>query len=51
MPELVMGFILDGQITPVFVMERDELFGVKSAEIRENRANISKLEVLPGADS
>jgi hypothetical protein len=32
-------------------MKRDQLFGVNSTEIRESRASISKLEVLPGADS
>lgn len=46
-PELGMGFTLDGHITPDFVTKRDELFGVNSTEIRESRANISK----PEADS
>jgi hypothetical protein len=46
-----MGFTSDGQITPEFVAKRDELFRVNSTETRESRANISKPEALPGADS
>lgn len=50
-PELVMGYTSDGQITPDFVTKRDELFGVNSTEIREQRSNITKPDVIEGADS
>ena len=50
-PELVMGYTEDGQVTPEFVTQRDELFGVNSTEIRESRVNITAPAILPGADS
>ena len=50
-PELVMGYTEDNQITPEFVTQRDKLFGVNTTEIRESRVNITAPEVLPGADS
>ncbi|KAI1365456.1 DUF1264-domain-containing protein [Xylaria arbuscula] len=50
-PELVMGFTHDDQITPDFVTERDELFGLNTTEIRESRVDITPNDVLEGADS
>lgn len=50
-PELVMGYTSDGQITPDFVTKRDALFGVNSTEIRVQRSNITKPDVIEGADS
>ncbi|KAE8454240.1 hypothetical protein EG329_005165 [Mollisiaceae sp. DMI_Dod_QoI] len=50
-PELVMGYTEDGQITPDFVTKRDKLFGVNSTEIREQRGNITGPPVMEGADS
>ncbi|ORY66245.1 uncharacterized protein BCR38DRAFT_483892 [Pseudomassariella vexata] len=50
-PELVMGYTGDDQITPDFVTKRDELFGVNTTEIRESRADIQVPPVLEGADS
>lgn len=50
-PELVMGFTHDDQITPDFVKERDALFGTNTTEIRKSRADIKPHPVLPGADS
>ncbi|CZR61272.1 uncharacterized protein PAC_11168 [Phialocephala subalpina] len=50
-PELVMGYTEDGQITPDFVTKRDVLFGVNSTEIREQRENITKPVLIEGADS
>lgn len=50
-PELVMGFTHDDQITPDFVTERDELFGLNTTEIRASRADIVANDVLEGADS
>lgn len=50
-PELVMGYTGDGQITPDFVTNRDQLFGLNTTEIRESRSDIKAPIVLPGADS
>jgi hypothetical protein len=50
-PELVMGYTGDGQITPDFVTKRDDMFGVNTTEIRESRADITPPDVVPGADS
>lgn len=50
-PELVMGYTGDSQITPDFVVQRDELFGVNTTEIRDSRADISPPVVISGADS
>ncbi|KAI1299500.1 hypothetical protein F5Y03DRAFT_251021 [Xylaria venustula] len=50
-PELVMGFTHDEQITPDFVLERDDLFGTNTTAIMQSRADIVPHEVLPGADS
>ncbi|KAI1747099.1 hypothetical protein F4782DRAFT_451192 [Xylaria castorea] len=50
-PELVMGFTHDDQITPDFVLERDDLFGTNTSEIRNARKDIVPNDVLSGADS
>ncbi|KAI1738644.1 hypothetical protein F4680DRAFT_424531 [Xylaria scruposa] len=50
-PELVMGFTHDDQITPDFVLDRDDLFGSNTTEIRTARQDIVPNDVLPGADS
>ncbi|KAI0542489.1 DUF1264-domain-containing protein [Xylaria digitata] len=50
-PELVMGFTHDDQITPDFVVKRDELFGTNTTEIRKAREDIGHNAVLEGADS
>ncbi|KAI1273884.1 DUF1264-domain-containing protein [Xylaria sp. FL0933] len=50
-PELVMGFTHDDQITPDFVQTRDELFGTNTTAVRESRKDIVPRDVLPGADS
>lgn len=50
-PELVMGYTGDDQITPDFVTKRDELFGVNTTEIRESRTDIPPPAVVAGADS
>ncbi|OTB14842.1 hypothetical protein K445DRAFT_30609, partial [Daldinia sp. EC12] len=36
-PELVMGYTEDDQLTPDFVTKRDEMFGLNTTEIREAR--------------
>ncbi|KAI8630533.1 DUF1264-domain-containing protein [Xylariaceae sp. FL1651] len=50
-PELVMGYTHDDQITPNFVLQRDDLFGVNTTEIRESRSDFVPNEVKAGADS
>ncbi|RYC58786.1 hypothetical protein CHU98_g7416 [Xylaria longipes] len=50
-PELVMGFTHDEQITPDFVLERDNIFGSNTTKIRNARKDIVPNDVLPGADS
>ncbi|KAI0121479.1 DUF1264-domain-containing protein [Hypoxylon sp. NC0597] len=50
-PELVMGYTGDDQITPDFVTKRDEMFGVNTTEIRESRCDITPPSVVAGADS
>ncbi|KAI0131205.1 DUF1264-domain-containing protein [Daldinia grandis] len=50
-PELVMGYTGDDQITPDFVTKRDELFGLNTTEVRESRSDIPHPLVVPGADS
>ncbi|KAI1630977.1 hypothetical protein F4809DRAFT_634443 [Biscogniauxia mediterranea] len=47
-PELVMGYTGDDQITPSFVTQRDELFGVNTTEIRESRSNIPAPDIVKG---
>ncbi|KAI0418184.1 DUF1264-domain-containing protein [Xylaria grammica] len=50
-PELVMGFTRDDQITPAFVARRDALFGTDTAAVRAARGDIRPSEVRDGADS
>ncbi|KAI1461050.1 DUF1264-domain-containing protein [Annulohypoxylon moriforme] len=50
-PELVMGYTGDDQITPDFVTKRDALFGVNTTEIRESRSDIDPPSIASGADS
>ncbi|KAF4627738.1 hypothetical protein G7Y89_g10417 [Cudoniella acicularis] len=52
-PELVMGYTHDSQITPDFVNARDVLFGSNTTAIMEHREKSIKppASVIPGADS
>jgi hypothetical protein len=50
-PMLMMGFTKDGQANEQMVAERDERFGVSSANNRENRADIEYPAIDPGADA
>lgn len=40
-PELVMGYTGDNQVTPSFVTERDTLFGINTTAVRESRKDIT----------
>jgi hypothetical protein len=51
-PELVNGYTGAGQLTPDFVTQRDEDFGINSTAISEHRAQVLNVsDVLEGADS
>jgi hypothetical protein len=50
-PQLMMGFIADGQVDPALVAARDRRFGVSSEANRRKRADIPAPEVAPGADA
>jgi len=50
-PLLMMGFTQDGQVDERLVAERDDRFGVTSAEKREQRKSISYEPIDPGADA
>jgi hypothetical protein len=50
-PMLMMGFTEDGQADEEMIAQRDERFGVSSAENRAERADIRYPEVDPGSDS
>ena len=39
-PELVMGYTENGQITPDFVTKRDEMFGTNTTAIRDSRKDL-----------
>ena len=52
-PQLLMGYTGDSQVTPGFVSQRDQLFGVNTARIRQQRESINATAppVIHGADS
>lgn len=50
-PQLMMGFTADGQVDPRMVEERDQRFGIDSAQKRRDRADIETPTVQPGADA
>ncbi|KAJ9157320.1 DUF1264-domain-containing protein [Pleurostoma richardsiae] len=50
-PELVMGYTHNDQITPSFVTQRDAMFGVNTTAVRESRKDITPPAVIEGADS
>jgi hypothetical protein len=50
-PMLMMSFTADGQLRPELLTDRDARFGVKTAEKRQNRADIPSPPVQPGANA
>jgi hypothetical protein len=50
-PMLMMGFTQDGQLRPQLVADRDKRFGISTAEIRKNRADISVPTLDPMANA
>lgn len=50
-PQLMMGFIADGQADPEMVAGRDRRFDVDSAQNKKARADIPTPVVAPGADA
>ncbi len=50
-PQLMMGFTQDGQARPEMVAERDQRFGVSSAENKKDRSDIDYPSIDPDADA
>lgn len=50
-PMLMMGFTEDGQLQPRLVQDRDQRFGIRTADKRKNRADIPEPRLQPGADA
>jgi Protein of unknown function (DUF1264) len=50
-PQLMMGFTADEQADPRMVADRDQRFGVDSAQKRKDREDIAPPPVLAGADA
>lgn len=50
-PQLMMGFVKDGQVTQSLLNDRDKRFGVSYQKERANRADIPMPQVVPGANS
>lgn len=50
-PQLMMGFIADGQADAAMVASRDKRFGIDSEERRKNREDILTPAIDPGADA
>jgi Protein of unknown function (DUF1264) len=50
-PQIMMGFTADGQADPTMVSQRDQRFGISSAEKKKSRADIATPEIDPGADA
>lgn len=51
MPQLMMGFVADGQADAAMVAERDRRLGIDSAERKRRREDIAAPPVAPGADA
>jgi hypothetical protein len=50
-PQVMMGFVADGQADTEMVAERDRRFGISSEEKKKNRADIPTPSIDPGADA
>jgi hypothetical protein len=50
-PQLMMGFVMDGEIDPRLVQQRDERFHIASGERRRERADIPMTDPAAGANS
>jgi hypothetical protein len=50
-PMLMMGFTKDGQLNDSLVKKRDQVFGISTAEKKENRQDIPSPTIHPGANS
>jgi hypothetical protein len=49
-PQLMMGVTADGQANDALIYDRDSRLGVSTPHKRQNRANIPRPEVVPGAN-
>jgi len=50
-PNLMMGFTEDGQVKQSLINDRDRRFNINTTEKKEDRADIAKPKVLPGANA
>ncbi|NEB80661.1 OBAP family protein [Streptomyces sp. SID14478] len=50
-PQLMMGFTEDGQLSQELIRERDRRLGVSTSHKRHNRADIPVPDVAPGANA
>lgn len=50
-PQLMMGFVKDGQVDPRMLEDRDRRFEASTSTLRKDRADIALPEVVPGANS
>lgn len=50
-PQLMMGFVKDGQVTQSLLNDRDKRFGVSYQKEKANRADIPMPQVVAGANS
>jgi len=48
-PQLMMGFMADGQADPGLVQVRDRKFDVSTQSKKESRSDIQAPNILPGA--
>ena len=50
-PQLMMGFTADGQAEPAMISARDQRFGIDTADLKRDRAEISPPAIANGADA
>jgi hypothetical protein len=49
-PQLMMGFTVEGQLNPTLISERNRRFGIDAEAVRQSRADIPMPTVAAGAD-
>ena len=50
-PQLMMGFVKDGQVDPHLLEDRDRRFSASTTALRQDRADIPSPELVPGANA
>lgn len=51
MPQLMMGFVADGQADSAMIAQRNQRFGIDGEASKRNRADIAAPAIDPGADA